>query len=158
MVEKSIKPGDRIIINDKEGFVKEIRLRSTQITTIAKEDIIVPNSDFITQQVINYTFKDELTRVACRVGVSYDSNIDLVKKTLFEIAEKHPDIRHDDANKPAVLFNEFADSSLNFALYCTINDANKKYKVISDLNAAVFKEFKKLNIEIAYPQIDVHMK
>ncbi|MCX7125520.1 MAG: mechanosensitive ion channel, partial [Gammaproteobacteria bacterium] len=158
LIEKPIKPGDRIVIGKTEGFVRKIRIRSTQISTLAKEDVIVPNADLITQQVTNYMFRDRNSRVNCQVGVAYGSDINLVKKLLLEVASKHDDVVHNAPNEPIVFFSRFADSSLTFDLWCVIHDVNKKNFVVSDLNFAIDAAFRQHEINIAFPQRDVHIK
>lgn len=158
LLEKPIKPGDRIIVDGSEGFVKKIRIRSTQIATLAKEDVIVPNADLVTKQVTNFMFRDRQWRVVCPVGVAYGSDIDLVKRVLLQVAEGHADVIQVEPNKPSVLFKNFGDSSLLFELWCIISDVNKKYVVASDLNFAIDQAFRAENITIAFPQRDVHIK
>lgn len=158
LLEKPIKPGDRIVIDNTEGFVKKVRLRSTQISTLAKEDVIVPNADLITNQVTNYMFRDRCWRVVCKVGVAYGSPVGLVKNVLLDIASKHPDVLQDPPNQPSVLFRNFGESSLDFELWCIIHDVNKKFVVVSDLNFLIDEAFREHNITIAFPQRDVHIK
>src|SRR3990167_8592273 len=157
LIEKPIKPGDRIVIGKTEGFVRKIRIRSTQIATLAKEDVIVPNADLVTQQVTNYMFRDRNARVTCTVGVAYGSDVKLVKKLLLDVAQKHDDVVHDTPNEPLVLFRQFGESSLQFELWSVIHDVNKKYVVVSDLNFAIDAAFRQHNITIAFPQRDVHI-
>lgn len=158
LLEKPIKPGDRIIVDGTEGFVKKIRVRSTQITTMTKEDVIVPNSNLITSPVTNYMFRDKLWRVTCRVGVAYGSDVELVKKILITIAKQHTDILQESPNNIRVLFREFGDSALIFELWCIIRDVNKKYMIMSELNFSINKAFSEHNIVIAFPQRDIHVK
>ena len=158
LIEKPIKPGDRIVIGKTEGFVRRIRIRSTQIATQGREDVIVPNADLITQQVTNYMFRDRNSRINCQVGVAYVSDIHLVKKILLELANKHEDVIHQPPNEPVVLFTKFGESSLIFDLLCVIHDVNKKYVVVSDLNFAIDAAFRVHKIEIAFPQQDIHIK
>lgn len=158
LIEKPIKPGDRVVIGKTEGFVRKIRIRSTQIATLTKEDVIVPNADFITQQVTNCMFRDRNSRVSCRVGVAYGSDLSIVKKLLLEVAEKHNEVISEAPNEPIVLFTQFGDNSLLFDLLCVIHDVNKKYTVMSDLNFAIDAIFRQHKIEIAFPQMDVHVK
>lgn len=158
LIEKPIKPGDRIVIGETEGFVKKVRIRSTQISTMLKEDVIVPNANLITEPVTNYMFRDQTWRISCPVGVAYGSDVELVKSVLMEVALLHPDVVKEDPNAPIVLFRQFADSSLNFELWCVINDVNKKYMVVSDLLSAIDAAFKANNITIAFPQRDIHIK
>lgn len=158
LIEKPIKPGDRIVIGKTEGFVRKIRIRSTQIATLSKEDVIVPNADLITQQVTNCMFRDRNFRITCAVCVAYGSDVDLVKKLLLEVAEKHDDVVHEAPNEPVVLFSSFGNNGLHFDLWCVIHDVNKKYRVISELNFAIDSEFRKHHIVMAYPQTDIHIK
>ncbi len=159
LIEKPIKPGDRVIVGNTEGFVKKIRIRSTQITTLSHEDIIVPNADLMTKEVTNLMFRDRYWRVNCAVGVAYGSNIDLVKKILLEVGAQHPQVIEDnEESKVRVLFRRFGESTLEFELWCVIKDVNLKYDVVSDLNFAIAKAFRQHNITIAFPQRDLHIK
>lgn len=158
LLEKPVKPGDRVIVGTTEGFIKKIRIRSTQITTMAKEDVIVPNSDLISQQVTNYMFRDRSWRVTCQVGVAYGSDVSLVKEVLLTIASKHPDVIQEEPNQPVVLFRSFGESSLVFELWCIIRDVNRKFAVQSDLHFSIDEAFRYHRIIIPFPQRDIHIK
>ncbi|HDS3847780.1 mechanosensitive ion channel family protein [Legionella pneumophila] len=148
LIEKPIRPGDRINIDGVEGFVKKIRVRSTQIITPVNEDIIIPNSDLITRRVVNYMLTDNYWRVNCEVSVAFGTNLNLVKNILLEIANKHDDVVKSGRNKPVVLFTSFADSALTFQLWCMIKDVNKKSTVKSELNFSIEEAFRKHDISI----------
>jgi len=158
LIEKPIKVGDRIIINGVEGYVKKIRIRSTQIQTPTLEDIIIPNSDLITHEVTNYMFKNKNWLVKITVGVAYHSDVEKVKEVLFETAINNPEVMNITKNKPLIYFASFGDSALIFEAYCPIKNVNNKYQVLSDLNTAINQAFVENNIVIAYPQQDVHLK
>lgn len=159
LIERPIKIGDRIIVGGTEGFVRKISIRSTQIKTMSRSDVIVPNSELISAQVTNLMFKDYNTRIVVKVGVAYNSDVELVEKIIYKVADEHPEVIHDDeANKPLVLFTAFGDNALNFELWCVIKDVNKKYLVPSEMNFALNKEFKKHKIDIPYPQHDLHIR
>ena len=158
LIEQPIKPGDRIKINDIEGFVKKVSLRSTQIITPSQEDIIIPNSDLITHQVVNYMFSNKYWRVNCPIGVAYGSDTDKVCKVLMDVALANPEVVKSSPNNPLVFFRSFGESALLFELWCLIKDVNKKYIVTSDLNLAIDEAFRKNDISIAFPQHDVHVK
>lgn len=158
LLEKPIKPGDRIIVGTTEGIVKKIRVRSTQIMTPAKTDVIIPNADLMTNPVTNYMFRDKMWRVACQVGVAYGSDTTLVKETLLEVAAAQPEVIQSPPNQPMVLFRSFGDSSLVFELWCVIKDVNKKFSVTSELHFAIDDAFRQKNICIAFPQRDIHIK
>jgi potassium-dependent mechanosensitive channel len=158
LIEKPIKAGDRIKIDNIEGFVKKVSVRSTQVVTPSQEDIIIPNSDLITHQVVNYMFSDKFWRVKCSVGVAYGSDVDKVSDVLMEVAMSHPEVVKRSPNKPMVLFRSFGDSALLFEVWCLIKDVNKKYIVSSELNFMIDKACREHNITIAFPQQDVHIK
>lgn len=158
LIEKPIKSGDRILVNDVEGFVKKVRIRSTQVMTLAKEDVIIPNSDLVTKTVTNYMFRNNIWRLSVPVGVAYGSNIELVKEVLMEVALAHPEVLKEAPHQPIVLFKEFGDSSLNFEVWCIIPDVNRKYYIVSDLHFAIDTAFRQHKIVIAFPQRDIHIK
>lgn len=157
LIEKPIQPGDRISVDGVEGFVKKIRVRSTQLVTPAREDIVIPNSDLITRRVTNYTFSDNYWRVACDIGVAYGSNIETVRDLLLDVANNHPEVIKGGRNKPQVLLKAFAENALSFSLTCLIRDVNKKSLVQSDLNFAIVHCFQQNKIIIPFPQRDVHL-
>lgn len=157
LIQKPVKPGDRVVIGNAEGFVRRIRILSTQISTMQREDIIIPNSDLVTQPITNYMFRDKLWRVSCFVGVKYGSDTELVKNLLLEVAAQHPEVIQETPNAPSALFKAFGESTLDFELRCIIKDVNRKRFVISDLNSAIDKSFKDNNITIAFPQRDLHI-
>ena len=158
LIERPIKPGDRIIVGQTEGYVKQISVRSTRITTPEKADVIVPNSELISAQVTNLMFQDHEYRIKITLGVSYDCDTELVEKLLLEIASAHPMVLKEKDVSPLVFFKQFADSSLNFDLSCVIHDVNQRGKIISELNFAIAKKFREFNIEIPYPQQDIHIR
>ncbi|MGD9109032.1 MAG: mechanosensitive ion channel, partial [Gammaproteobacteria bacterium] len=151
LIERPIKPGDRIIIGDVEGFVEKIRIISTQIKTLKYSDLIVPNSEIISKQVNNLMFRDFYYRVYVTVGVAYGSNVELVQKLLLQAAEEHPEvIKGEGVYQPTVLFREFGNSSLVFKLVCIIRNVNLHYVVQSELNTKVNKLFAENNVTIAF--------
>lgn len=139
LIEKPIKPGDRINIDGVEGFVKKIRVRSTHIITPASEDVIVPNSDLITRRVTNYVYSNKQVSITCNINISFGSDTQHVREMLLEAALKHDDIIKTGRNKPYVLFRAFGEKALIFQLCCLIKDVNKKLVVESDLNFAIDK-------------------
>ena len=152
LLERPIKPGDRIQIGNEEGFVKKISIRSTRITTLSQFDIIIPNAELISKNVINYTFNNYRWRVTMKVGVAYGTNVELVTQCLLEIACAHPEVVNEGLTKPQVYFFEFSDNALLFELWCIIKDVNKKNMVLNELNSEVNKRFIELDIQIPFPQ------
>ena len=159
LFERPIKTGDWIVVGGTEGYVKKISIRSTQIQTFDRSDVIVPNSELISTQVTNWMFRDKLGRVIVPIGVAYGTDVELVKQILLDIAYQHPSVitKSPIISKPWVLFRTFGDSSLNFELRCYIRAVDDRLSVISDINFAIDKAFRDADIQIPFPQRDVHM-
>lgn len=158
LIEKPIKPGDRISIEGQEGVVKKIRVRSTQITTAAHEDIIIPNSDLITRSVTNFMYSDQSLSACCEVGVTYDCNPLQVKELLLQAANSHDEVVKSARSKPSVQFQQFGDSAMIFKVWFLIKDGNKKANVQSDINFKIDRLFREHQIKIAHPQRDVTVR
>ncbi|MGW8248023.1 MAG: mechanosensitive ion channel family protein, partial [Acidiferrobacterales bacterium] len=159
LVERPVKTGDWIVVGGTEGYVKRIRIRSTQIQTFDHADVIVPNSELIASQVTNWMLRDTTGRARIPVGVAYGSDTQKVKEILLQVAQDHPDvITNRAAMEPFVLFFGFGDSSLNFELRVFIKNIDKRLRVISDLNFAIDAAFREAGIEIPFPQRDVHIR
>lgn len=157
LFEKPIKVGDRIVVGETEGDVINISVRATTILTNENVSIIVPNSEFISSRVINWSHNDRNIRFDIPVGVSYSEDPAAVKKVLLEVAStndhvlKHPE--------PFVFFDEFADSSLNFTLAVwTSTHTDKPRRLKTELYFEIFEKFKEKGIEIPFPQRDVYIK
>ena len=156
LIERPIKISDRVTVGDTEGDVLEINIRSTTILTLNNIAIIVPNSEFVSSKVINWSHGDQKIRMEVKVGVSYNSDIDLVLKCLHEVADEHPEVLKHPA--PDILFREFGDSSWNLGLRVWIPDPKRHHIIRSELNIAIVRKFRKYNIEIPFPQRDLHLR
>lgn len=156
LFERPIKIGDWVIINGQEGIVKQINMRSTALETWSKADVIIPNSDILSKSLVNLTYSNRMGRVEIVVGVDYDSNIELVKKTLLEIAQDTANVA--DNPPPSVAFVALADSSLNFQLNAYTTNVYNKAGIANSIREEIIKRFKALNINIPYPQRVVHYK
>ena len=159
LFERPIKTGDWVVVGNTEGHVKSIRIRATQIQTFDRADVIVPNSELISGQVTNWMLRDPRGRIRVPVGVAYGSDTQKVKDILLKVANEHPDvIVNDSAPAPKVLFRQFGDSSLNFELRCYIKHVDDRINIISDMNFAIDAAFRENQIEIPFPQRDLHIK
>ena len=160
LFERPIRRGDWIVAGNTEGFVKSINIRSTQIETFDRADVIVPNSELISQQVTNWMLADRYGRVVIPVGVSYASDPDQVRDILMAVAEAHPLVvtNHLQIPNPSVLFRRFGDSSLDFELRCFIRRVEERLNTLSDINFEIFRAFKREGIEIPFPQRDLHLR
>ena len=159
LFERPVKTGDWIVVGSTEGYVRRISIRSTQIQTFDRADVIVPNSELISSQVTNWMLRDKSGRVTVPVGVAYGSDTKQVKEVLLEVARNHPQVVDGGwLPKPVVLFRRFGDSSLDFELRCFIQNIDNRLTVISDLNFAIDEAFRAHGIEIPFPQRDLHIK
>jgi len=157
LFERPIKIGDRIVVGDVEGDVTEIGARSTTVVTNNNIAIIVPNSNFISEPVVNWKYTDSKVRFEIPVGVSYGSDVRLVEKLLLEVARENPNVLNEP--KPDVCFREFGDSSLNFVLRVwNQKQVHSKMVLYSSLNFAIFDKFKQHGVEIPFPQRDLHIR
>jgi small-conductance mechanosensitive channel len=157
LFEQPIKVGDRIEVGGISGDVITISARSTTIVTNDNISIIVPNSQFIDSQVINWSHNDHMIRFNFPVGVSYKENPEKVKLVLMEVADQNPGVLK---SPPAdVLFENYGESSLDFNLRVWSSEYVNKPKVLkSQLYFEIFRRFAEEGIEIPYPQRDLHLK
>lgn len=156
LFERPIKIGDRITVGDTEGDVLAINIRSTTIQTLNNITIIVPNSEFISSNVINWSHGDPKIRINVLVGVSYNSNIDDVLKALREVADEHAEVLKLPASD--IIFRNFGDSAWNMDLRVWISHPKRHHIIRSALNIAIVRKFKEYGIEIPFPQRDLHVR
>ena len=156
LFERPIKIGDRIMVGDTEGDVTDINIRSTTIRSLNNVSIIVPNSDFVSSNVINWSHGDTKIRLDIEVGVSYQSDLDTVLRSLREVAEEHPEVLK--YPQTDVLLRDFGDSSWNMVLRVWINHPQKHHIIRSELNCAIVRKFRANNVEIPFPQRDLHLR
>ncbi len=156
LLERPIKQGDIVFVSGVSGRVRDIRVRSTVIETRNDVAIIVPNSQFIAEQVINESFSGNKIRRILKVGVAYGSEVAKVTGILMTIANEHEQILKNPG--PKVLFIDFGDSSLDFELRFWASELWTTDVILSDLRYAIDREFRKEDIEIPFPQRDLHIR
>jgi small-conductance mechanosensitive channel len=157
LAERPISIGDRVELGEVAGLVTRINLRSTNIVTNDNITIIVPNSDFITHKVTNWSYGDPKVRIRLPVGVAYGTDPERVKRLLVEVATEHPMVLREPA--PELFFNGFGDSSLNFELgVWTAEMTSKPRRFRSELNYAIERKLRENQIEIPFPQRDLHLR
>jgi small-conductance mechanosensitive channel len=157
LFERPIKVGDRIEVGDISGDVIDISMRATTVVTNDNISVIVPNSEFISSRVINWSHNDRNVRFNIPVGVSYKEDPQKIKELLLSVAEDNTAV----LKKPSsdVIFNEFGDSSLNFILRVWTTKLIQTPQVLkSQLYFEIFKRFRENGIEIPFPQRDLHIK
>ncbi|MBI1386232.1 MAG: DUF3772 domain-containing protein [Rhizobiales bacterium] len=156
LVERPIQVGDWVVAGDAEGYVKRISVRSTEIETFDRASVIVPNSELVAGRVTNFTHRNKMGRVVVRIGVSYAADPEEVMALLTEIGSAHPLVLV--WPKPTAAFEDFGASSLDFSLRVFIADINNILSVRNDLRIAILKALRERNIEIPFPQQDVHLR
>jgi small-conductance mechanosensitive channel len=156
LFERPVKLGDRIEVGDVSGNVIEIRARATTVLTNDNIAILIPNSKFITENVVNWSYTDRVVRFHVPVGVAYGSDPRQVEKVLMEVAAANPNVLKDPP--PEIRFLAFGDSALAFELRVWCETLiHKRDLLISMLNFAIFEAFRENHIAIPYPQRDLHV-
>ena len=156
LVERPIKVGDLILVGDTLGNVTRIGIRSSTIRTLDEAEIIIPNATLVSENVINWTLSSPRARIIVPVGVSYGTDVEECMKVLKAAAAglsfilEHPG--------PDVLFKEFGDSSLNFEVRGWIRNVKQRPRLKSELTVAIRNALEENNIEIPFPQRDLHVR
>ncbi len=156
LLERPIRVGDFVTVNGTTGFVTRIQLRATMIIDYDRRELIVPNKKFITDDVINWTLSDSITRVVIPVGIAYGSDTRLAQSVLLRVARDNENVLRDP--RPEVIFSSFGGSSLDFELRIHIAKRETYPEVLHQLHMAIDQEFRSQRIEIAFPQQDIHVK
>ncbi len=156
LFERPIRVGDTVTVGEISGTVSKIQIRATWITGFNRKELIVPNKNFVTGELINWTLSDAVLRVEVPVGVAYGSDTDKVIEVLRRVAADNRRVLRDPV--PQVLFLEFGDSSLSFELRVFVTHVSAVFPVRHELHMAIDKAFKDAGIEIAFPQRDLHLR
>jgi small-conductance mechanosensitive channel len=155
-LERPVKPGDFVSVGDLQGTVERVGSRSVEIITRDRVSILVPNSHFLEQQVINWSHRDPTCRLHVPVGVAYGSDVRAVRAALLEAASGHPDVLADPP--PSVALQGFGDSALNFDLEVWTRAPHRQRQLVSDLNFGIESAFRRHAIEIPFPQRDLRLR
>jgi potassium efflux system protein len=155
LVERSIEPGDIIEVNSHVVRVESMGIRATVVRTLDDEDMIVPNSTLVQSTVKNFTHLDNLYRIRVNVGVSYASDLALVRHLLEKTADLAP--FRERTHEPRVLLMDFGPSSVVYEISVWIKDPWAFRMRMSDLREAIWLELRQHGVTIAFPQIDVHL-
>jgi small-conductance mechanosensitive channel len=156
LFERPIRVGDMIQIGDTFGEVKEIGMRASVVRTWQGAEVIVPNANLISNELINWTLSDRRRRVETGVGVAYGTDPETVLELLLEVAQEHPEVLSDP--EPSALFLGFGDSSLDFELRAWTPAFDDWFRVRSELSVAINRALADAGIEIPFPQRDLHLR
>ena len=155
LFERPVRVGDTVTVGQLTGSVARIRIRATTITDWDRKEIIVPNKSFITEQVINWTLTDPITRIVIPVSVSYGSDVQLATSVMEETLLSTPLLLDDPA--PKVYFVGFGDSSLEFKLFVYVRDLGDRLPLMHAVHEQILGALRQHDIRIPFPQRDVHM-
>jgi potassium efflux system protein len=155
LFERPIRIGDLVTLNNVTGTVSKINIRATTLIDPDHKEVVVPNKTFITQQLINWTLSDQITRIQIPVGIAYGSDCDKAESLLLEVARNHPSVLRDP--EPVALFLGFGASSLDFELRVYVGQLSDRLNLTHDLNMEINRRFAEEEINIAFPQLDVHL-
>ncbi|MDT8419773.1 MAG: mechanosensitive ion channel [Desulfuromonadales bacterium] len=156
LFERPIKVGDGILVDGEYGTVKTIGLRSTVVETLDQAELIVPNSQMISQKVTNWTLSNRRVRIVIPVGVAYGSPVPQVLSILAEVAAQHSEVLEDP--EPSPIFISFGDSSLDFELRAWIENIDGRPRIKSELLQQIDNRFREEKIQIPFPQRDLHLR
>jgi potassium efflux system protein len=155
LFERPIRVGDTVTVGDVSGTVSKIRIRATSITDWNRKELIVPNKEFVTGRLVNWTLSDPIVRVEIPVGIAYGSDTEKARERMLEVARANENVLRDPP--PSVIFMAFGESSLDFQLRA-FTKIDTLLSVRDQLNMAVDKAFREAGIEIAFPQRDIHVR
>ena len=155
LFERSVQVGDFIQVGEHLGVVEEVRTRSIVLKTLDRVSIIVPNSRFLSDEVINWNHRRSVSRLHLPIGVAYGSDVAKVKSALLQAAKEHLEVLQNPP--PQVFFTEFGDSSLNFDLLVWTSDPSRQAPIKSDLCFRIEEIFREQQIDIPFPQRDINI-
>jgi small-conductance mechanosensitive channel len=155
-LERPIRPGDVVKVGDHFGTILHIGARSTALRTIDRVTVLIPNSQFLETEVVNWSHGDPISRVHVPIGVDYGSDVSAVRAALLAAARAHPAVLREP--RPQVQMRAFAGSSLDFELLVWTRDPKNQFTLISDLNYRLEAELERHGLRIPFPQLDVHIR
>lgn len=156
LFERPVRIGDTVTIGTFSGTVSKIRIRATTITDFDRKEVIIPNKAFVTERLINWSLSDTVTRVVIRLGVAYGSDLDKVKEVLLQAAHEHPKVMQEPA--PSVFFTTFGASTLDHELRLYVRELRDRSYTVDELNRAIDRLCRENNINIAFNQLEVHLR
>lgn len=156
LFERPIRVGDTVTISEITGTVTRIQIRATTLLDWDNKELIVPNREFVTGHLVNWTLSDPTLRLICRVGVAYGSDTRLATELLYKVAANEPEVLTNP--EPVVVFEEFGDNSLNLELRVFVAGLTTFRRLRHQINLAIDDEFRRNGIEIAFPQRDLHVR
>jgi len=156
LFERPVRVGDTVTVGQLSGTVSRVQIRATTITDWDRKEIIVPNKAFITEQVINWTLADPITRIVVEVGISYGSDVERAQEVMLKTLQSLPLVLEDPP--PKVFFLGFGDSSLDFKLFVHLRQLSERLPLTHSVHEEILKALREHGIEIPFPQRDLHLR
>ena len=155
LLERPVRIGDIVTVGNADGYVARIQIRATTILTWEKKELIIPNKEFITGQVVNWTLSDSVNRILINVGIAYGSDVSKALELLEQVAKENEHVLAEP--KPVITFEAFGDNALMLYVRCYISALEHRLETITALHEAIYTKFERAGIVIAFPQRDVHL-
>ncbi len=154
LFERPIRVGDIVTVGDKDGIVTKIRIRATTVLDFDGRELLVPNKEFVTGRLLNWTLSDSHIRLVIPVGIAYGSDVDEALGILERIADEFPVVLEDP--EPSIVFEDFGENALQLTARFYIHSFDDYWQVITEVRSEIYKKFNEAGIVIAYPQRDIH--
>ncbi|WP_419176251.1 mechanosensitive ion channel domain-containing protein [Desulfosediminicola sp.] len=155
LFEQPVRVGDIVTIGDTDGVVTKIRIRATTIRNWDMKELLVPNKEFITGRLLNWSLDDQVTRIYVVIGIAYGSDVDKAMELILQVAEKQEHVLVDPP--PRVNFESFGDNSLNLTLRAYIDNIDYRLSTTTEIHREINRLFGEADISIPFPQRDVHL-
>jgi potassium efflux system protein len=155
LFERPVRVGDTVTVADTTGTISRIRIRATTIRNWDGQELLVPNKEFITGRLLNWTLSDPTTRIVVPVGLAYGGDVTKAMQLMLEAAREHPEVLSEP--EPTVIFDQFGDNALSLKLRCFVPSMDNRIFAFSALHEAINRKFNDAGLVIAFPQRDVHL-
>ncbi|MCU7842505.1 MAG: mechanosensitive ion channel [Candidatus Thiodiazotropha sp. (ex Monitilora ramsayi)] len=155
LFERPIRVGDVVTLDNTTGVVSRIRIRATTLINYDKQELLIPNKEFITGRVINWTLSDKVNRLMIHVGVAYGSDVNQAMSLMLEAAHENDNVLEEP--NPVATFEAFGDNTLNLVLRAYLGNMDNRLATITALHEAINNKFNEAGISIAFPQRDLHL-
>jgi potassium efflux system protein len=155
LFERPIRVGDIVTVGDTDGVVTKIRIRATTIRNWDRKELLVPNKEFITGRLLNWSLSDQVMRIVVVVGVAYEADVDKAHELMIEAAKENEYVIQDPG--PVVSFEGFGDNALTLLLRAYIDNLDHRLATVTMLHKAINTKFRQAGISIAFPQRDLHL-
>jgi potassium efflux system protein len=156
LLERPIRVGDVVTVDGITGVVQRIHMRATVLRNWDYQELIVPNKEFVTTKLLNWTLSNSTNRLVINVGIAYGSDTKRARELMLQIVNSHPNVLEDPV--PSVTFEQFGDSTLNFIIRCYLPQLDGKLATLNDLHSEIHTQLQAAGIEIAFPQRDLHLR